>query len=194
MRYKWWWNNKGHNSITYQNSMTLSTNMLGVLSYTCISCYITILNLTKHTMQSDREYAIYLSLYSQLYHPDYRIIRISCLFWHSQCCRQSIHSLINKKTYMYMDKRTLMTIKKTAYNGYNGYIHTCDIITLYKLTYHDIWLDILICLKIITVLIYNCIYIRLLPSTKDTYMKMYCGFYIICFKRNRCRNFKISSR
>ena len=59
-------------------------------------------------------------------------------------------------TYMYMDKIPLMTIKKTAYNGY---IHTCDIITLYKLTYHDIWLDILICLKIITVLIYNCIYI-----------------------------------
>jgi len=41
--------------------MTLSTNMLGVLSYTCISCYITILNLTK---QSNREYAIYVSLYS----------------------------------------------------------------------------------------------------------------------------------
>ena len=45
-------------SIQYQNSMTLSTIMLGVLSYTCISCYITILNLTKHIMQSNREYAI----------------------------------------------------------------------------------------------------------------------------------------
>jgi len=37
--------------------------------------------------------------------------------------------------------------------------------------------------------IYN---IRLLPSTKDTYMKMdykISGFLIICFKRNRWRNF-----
>jgi len=54
-----------------------------------------------------------------------------------------------------MDKRTLMTIKKTIYKGYS---HTCGIITVYKLTYHDIRLDILIFLKIITVLIYNCIY------------------------------------
>ena len=51
-------------SIQYQNSMTLSTYMLGVLSYTCISCYIAILNLRKHTMQSNREYAIYLTSYS----------------------------------------------------------------------------------------------------------------------------------
>ena len=51
---------------TIHNSMTLSTDMLGVLSYTCISCFITNsnLNLTEHTMQSNREYAIYLSLYS----------------------------------------------------------------------------------------------------------------------------------
>jgi len=67
---------------------------------------------------------------------------------------------------MYMDKGTFMTIKKTVYKGY---IHTCDIITMHKLIY----LDILICLKITTVLIYNCIYTHLLPSTKDTYMKMY---------------------
>ena len=31
---------------------------------------------------------------------------------------------------MYMDKRALMTIKKTVYKGYS---HTCDIITVYKL-------------------------------------------------------------
>ena len=69
--------------------------MLGVLSYTRISCYITSFNLTKHTMQGNREYAIYLSIYSQLYHPDYKCILLCCLFWHSQCCRQSIHMLIN---------------------------------------------------------------------------------------------------
>jgi len=33
---------------------------------------------------------------------------------------------------MYMDKRTLMTIKKTVYRGY---IHTCNIITVYTLIY-----------------------------------------------------------
>jgi len=43
--------------------MSLSTNMLGVLSYTCITCYITILNLTDHTMRRYREYAIYVTLY-----------------------------------------------------------------------------------------------------------------------------------
>jgi len=36
--------------------------MLGVLSYTCISCYITIRNLTENTMQGNREYAIYITL------------------------------------------------------------------------------------------------------------------------------------
>jgi len=56
-----------------------------------------------------------------------------------------------------MDKRTLMAIKKTVYKGY---IHTCDIITVYKSIYLDIRLDISICLKITTVLIYNCIYIH----------------------------------
>mgnify|MGYP000361457042 FL=1 len=68
---------------------------------------------------------------------------------------------------MYMDKRTLMTIKKTFYKGNS---HTCDIITLYKLIYLDIRL---ICLNITTDLIDKYIYIRLLPSTKDTYMKMF---------------------
>jgi len=57
---------------------------------------------------------------------------------------------------MYMDKGTLMTIKTTVYKGYS---HTCEIITVYKLFYLDIRLDILIFLKITTVLIYNCIYI-----------------------------------
>jgi len=93
-----------------------------------------------------------------------------------------------------MDKRTLVTVKKTIYKGY---INACDIITVYKLTYLDIRLDILIFLNRTlkhSVLIYNCIYIRLLTSTKDTYMKMYykmIGCFIICFKRNRCRNFII---
>jgi len=45
-----------------------------------------------------------------------------------------------------------MTIKQTVHKGY---IHKCDIITVYKLIYFDR----LICLKITTVLIYNCIYI-----------------------------------
>ena len=91
-----------------------------------------------------------------------------------------------------MDKRTLMTIKKTEYKGYN---HTCDIFKVYKLIYLDVRLDILICLKITTVLIYNCMYIRSLLSTENNYMKMYyknSEFLIICFKRNRCRNFIIS--
>jgi len=52
--------------------------------------------------------------------------------------------LINTKTYMYLDERTLMTVKKTVYKGV---IHTCDIIKVYKLIYLDIRLDILICLK-----------------------------------------------
>ena len=71
-----------------------------------------------------------------------------------------------------MDTRTLMTIKKTFYKGNS---HICDIVTVYKLFYLDIRLDLLIFLKITTILIYNCIYIykHLLPSTKDTYMKMY---------------------
>ena len=95
---------------------------------------------------------------------------------------------------MYMDKRTLVTVKETVYKGY---IHACDIITVYKLTSLDIRLDILIFLNRTlkhSVLIYNCIYIRLLTSTKDTCMKMYykmIGWFIICFKRNRCRNFII---
>ena len=55
-----------------------------------------------------------------------------------------------------MDKWTLMTVNKTVYKGY---IHTCDTITVYKLIYLDILLDILICLKPTTVSIYNCIYI-----------------------------------
>jgi len=68
---------------------------------------------------------------------------------------------------------------------------------VHKLIYLDILLDILICLKPTTVSIYNCIYIylHLLPRTKDTYIKMLyniIGFLIICFKRNRCRNFIIS--
>jgi len=62
---------------------------------------------------------------------------------------------------MYMNKRTLMTIKKTVYKGYS---HTCDIITVYKLIYLDIRLDILFCLKITTVLIYNYIYINTFAS------------------------------
>jgi len=56
---------------------------------------------------------------------------------------------------------------------------------VYELIYLDIRLDIL----------YICM--RLLPITKDTYMKMFyniTGFLIICFKRNRCRNFIISFR
>ena len=48
-------------------------------------------------MQSNREYAIYLSLYSQLYHPDDRIILICCLFWYSHSCTQYTHILINKQ-------------------------------------------------------------------------------------------------
>ena len=74
---------------------------------------------------------------------------------------------------MFMDKRTLMTIKKTIYKGYS---HTCDIITVYKLFYLDIRLDILICLKdyhSFNIQLYIYIYIHLVPSTKDTYMKIF---------------------
>ena len=114
------------------------------------------------------------------------------LFWPSQSYRQSIHSLINKKTYMYMDKRTLMTIKKTVLLGLKPYLWHNHSVYINLL---DIRLDILICLKITTVLIYNCMYIRSLLSTENTYMKMcykIIGFLIICFKRNRCRNLIIS--
>jgi len=52
---------------------------------------------------------------------------------------------------MYMNKRTLMAVKKTVYKGYS---HTCDIITVYELIYLDIRLGILDSLKITTVLIY----------------------------------------
>ena len=38
-------------------------------------------------------------------------------------------------TYMYMDPIILMTIQKRFYKGYS---HTCDITTVYKLTYLDI--------------------------------------------------------
>ena len=64
---------------------------------------------------------------------------------------------------MYMDTRTLMEVKKTVYKGY---IHTCDIITMFKLTYLDIRLDILICLKYTRILIYIQLYrgIRLLQD------------------------------
>jgi len=71
-----------------------------------------------------------------------------------------------------MDKRTLMPVKKTVYKGYS---HTCYIITGYKSIYLDIRLDIII--------------------RTHVYMKMYyniIGFLIICFQRNRCRNFIIS--
>jgi len=56
-----------------------------------------------------------------------------------------------------MDKRNITTVKKTVYKGY---IHTCDIITVYKFIY----LDILFCLKIPTVLIYIYIYINTFSS------------------------------
>ena len=100
-----------------------------------------------------------------IYPYTYRYITLITELSLSVVCfdRQSIHILINKNTYMFMDKGTLMTIKKTIYKGYS---HTCDIITVYKLTYHDIRLDILICLKITTVLIYNCMCIRSLLSTE----------------------------
>jgi len=45
---------------------------------------------------------------------------------------------------MYMDTRTLLTVKKTVYKGYS---HTFDIITVYKSIYLDIRFDILILLK-----------------------------------------------
>ena len=80
-----------------------------------------------------------------------------------------------------------MAVKKTVYKGYT---HTCDIITVYLLTYHDIRLDILICLS---VYIYTVASIT--NTTKETYMKMFyniIGCFIICFKRYRCRNFIIS--
>ena len=54
-----------------------------------------------------------------------------------------------------------MTIKKTLYKGYS---HTCDIITVYKLIYLDIRLDILFCLNSTTVLVYNYIYIYTFAS------------------------------
>ena len=63
-----------------------------------------------------------------------------------------------------------MTIKKTIYKGYS---HTCGILTVYKLIYLDIRLDILICLKdyhSFNIHLYICK--RLVPSTKDTYIKM----------------------
>jgi len=53
----------GHNNWTeYQNWIILFKYLLRVLSYTYISCYINILNLTEHTMQSNRDYAIYITL------------------------------------------------------------------------------------------------------------------------------------
>ena len=103
---------------------------------------------------------------------------------------QTIYSYFNqqKRHTCIWTKETLTTVKKTVYKGY---IHTCDIITVYKFIY----LDILFCLKITTVLIYIYIHTHLLPSTKHTYMKMYqelIGFLIICFKRYTWRDFIIS--
>jgi len=56
-------------------------------------------------MQGNREYAIYITLTLVVCHWLQNYTN-QLSVWHSQCCRQSTHILINKKTYMYMDKRT----------------------------------------------------------------------------------------